>query len=574
MGTTNIGGKEIDKNEYDVVVVGLGPTGLTFGHFLGKAGIKVLILEKEAQFYGNARAVYTDDECMRIFQQVGIAEDLHEDMLIDTPVTFTKKDGTPLFEMMDSTRPLSWPRSNFLYQPYLETKMADQLDQYDNVTVVRSKEVVDFAQDEQGVTVSFVETTGDGYGTEEGTKKESQETFHVRAKYLVGCDGGRSVTRSTLNIGMQGKTYKEPWIVVDIKAKDGEEENEIFSHLPYFMFICDPDCPTVSCPQPDGYHRFEFMLKEGDTKEYMEKESTVRSLIGEYVDPDKITIMRKLVYNFNALVADKWQDGRVFLAGDAAHMTPQFIGQGMNAGVRDAYNLSWKLIAVLNQGASPTVLESYQSERFQHVKKMIALAVELKAMVSMTNPLGTKLRDLFMKGANNFSDKLKIQLLDEKVRASAQLENKKYLGMARTSRNGPEGDLMPQPIVRDPQGKLVKLDEVLGDGFSVIGVSVNPKEELDTELVNLLENMGAQFVTVYGRYGRPQGTEPRKKSFAAQGVAEVDDHEEELVSWLRKSGSKKPVAIVRPDRFIFSIIDKPSSVKSSKKILNEYFSAA
>ena len=145
---------------------------------------------------------------------------------------------------------------------------------------------------------------------------------------------------------MAGKSFPEPWLVVDIKAKEGED---CFRHMPYFNFHCDPKQPTVSCPQPNGHHRFEFLLMPGQTKEQMEDPATVRSLLARHVDVDKVEVLRRLVYTFNALVAERWREGRVLLAGDAAHMTPQFMGQGMSSGVRDAHNLAWKLDAVLRK---------------------------------------------------------------------------------------------------------------------------------------------------------------------------------------------------------------------------------
>src|SRR5271165_4042209 len=156
---------------------------------------------------------------------------------------------------------------------------------------------------------------------------------------------------------------------------------------PYFNFYCDPKQPTVSCPQPNGHHRFEFQLMGDTTREQMEDPANIRRLLSRHVDPDKVEILRALVYTFNALVAERWRDGRVLLAGDAAHMTPQFMGQGMSSGLRDAYNLAWKLDAVIKGDAAVGLIDSYEMERSPHAQEMVAISVRNKQFVSMPNPI-------------------------------------------------------------------------------------------------------------------------------------------------------------------------------------------
>jgi len=285
---------------------------------------------------------------------------------------------------------MPWPMSNFFYQPLLETALAGALAKVPSVTVLRGREVTRFEQDAGGVDIFHVESDGSGYlcpAPQIGVKPAPTDgEQRVRARYMVGADGGRSGVRSQLGIGMVGKNFPNPWLVVDIRAKDPADG---LHHLPYFNFVCDPSCPTVSCVQPNGHHRFEFMLMPGQTREQIEHPDTVRRYLSKHIDVDKFEILRKLVYTFNALMAERWRDRRVLLAGDAAHMTPQFIGQGMNAGVRDAYNLAWKLDAVLRCQAGDALLDSYQAERAPHAAAMIREAIRMKDYVSMVNPLGT-----------------------------------------------------------------------------------------------------------------------------------------------------------------------------------------
>ena len=294
------------QDTVDVVISGLGPTGMTLAHLLGQRGLKILVLEREPQFYGNARAVYTDDECLRIFQSMGVAQELADDMLQDTVVQLVLTDGSVLAQIKDTKRPYGWPSSNFFYQPLLETTLAQTLSRYPSVEVRRGREVVSFAQDAEGVTVQHAATDGLQYGktgateTITGAKPQvrQNDARQVRAKYFVACDGGRSTVRAQLGIEMTGKSFPNPWLVVDIKAKDSLNG---LHHLPYFNFICDPICPTVSCVQPYGHHRFEFMLMPGQTREYMEDPATIRALLSRHVDVEKFDILRCLVYTLSLI---------------------------------------------------------------------------------------------------------------------------------------------------------------------------------------------------------------------------------------------------------------------------------
>lgn len=277
---------------YDVVVVGLGPTGLTFANLLGRRGLSVLALEREPEFYGNARAVYTDDEALRVFQTAGVADDIHADMNVDSAIQWVKANGDVLVQFLTAERPMWWPITNFLYQPYLETTLESLLDRYPHVEIRRGREVVDFDQDETSVTVTHAASTGSKYGKQDSVVDDaSRET--ATAAFLVGADGGRSIVRTQLGIDMSGKSYPERWLVVDLKAKQGVDA---FRHLPYFDFVCNPDMPTVSCPQPGGHHRFEFALTDRDDKDHFESDEVVRELISQYVDVNEIEVKRRLVY--------------------------------------------------------------------------------------------------------------------------------------------------------------------------------------------------------------------------------------------------------------------------------------
>ena len=537
----------------DVVIAGLGPTGLVLSHMLGMRGHRVVVLEREPVFYGNARAVYTDDECMRVFQHLGVAAELQKDMLLETPVQFIRPNGEVMGQYIPMGRPFGWPVVNFFYQPYLETTLTQALARHPNVEVRRGRELVRFEQDADGVTITHEATKTFRFcdATDaRGVRAGDADTQVLRARYLVGADGGRSRVREQLGIKLTGKNFPEPWLVVDLKLKEGADA---LRHIPYFNFIVDKDMPAVSCVQPDGFHRFEFMMMHGQTKEWLEQDDTVRMLLSKYVDPDQFEVKRKLVYTFNALVADTWRKDRVLLAGDAAHMTPQFMGQGASSGIRDAFNLGWKLSAVLKGQAGDALLDSYERERRNHAKAMIDASVMMKNFVSMTNPVGTALRDFALKSAQ-YVKPLRHYLQSGGWKPSPIYPKGQYLGLPRRNGRGPEGAMSPQPEVRRIDGRRVLLDELLGTGHALVGLGVDPRDGLSDGARRALETIGVRYVTLFGYGQRPQGLKDVARGTAA-GVVEVEDIDGGMVAWFASAGFKHgAVALIRPDKFTFGIV--------------------
>ena len=549
---------------YDAVIVGLGPTGLTLAHGLGRRGHRVLVLEREPQFYGNARAVYTDGECLRIFQSIGMAERLAADMLQDAPVQMVLPDGEVLFQIKNTERPHGWPANNFFYQPLLETALADGLAQYPNVTVMRGRELVRFEQDAVGVGIVHVASAGAGYGRPPGDAPAAQDEQQVRARYMVGADGGRSVVRTQLGIGMTGQNFPNPWLVVDIKAKNPDDG---LRHLPYFNFICDPACPTVSCVQPNGHHRFEFMLMPGQTRDHMEHPDTVRHYLSKYIDVDKFEVLRRLVYTFNALMAERWRDRRVLLAGDAAHMTPQFIGQGMNAGVRDAYNLAWKLDAVLRGQAGDALLDSYEAERKPHAAAMTREGIRMKDFVSMVNPLGTMLRNVLTRLLTKAPGIGPFICRGDFIPKPSYRQGS-YVGLPRRGLRGAEGRLMPQALLRGPDGRRQWFDDLVGGGFVLAGAGCDPREGLDADSLALWQMLGARFVAVYPFGGRPAGDAAAHA--APGGLIEAEDPDGAFHRWLRASGGGRgSVVVLRPDRFVFALVRAAQLPETTRELARQ-----
>lgn len=479
--------------DHDVCVIGLGPTGLVMSHLLAAHGLRVLALEREPRFYGLARAVYTDGECLRILQRAGVADEVLADMLVDRPVRWVSGAGSVLAVAHDRRRPQGWPASNFLYQPLFESTLESRLADRAGVTVLRGRAVTavrDDDDDDVVVVVTHSASSGSGYGNADAPLVPGTEE-RVTARFVVACDGGRSPVREQLGIGMEGHKFPERWLVVDLSTRPGLGHDP-FAGVPHFDFVCDPALPTVSCPQPGGRHRLEFLLTDADDPDEFASDPSLRQMLSRWVDPDDVVVDRRLVYTFNALIASRWRHGRILLAGDAAHMMPQFVGQGMNSGLRDADNLAWKLAEVVVHGADTSLLDTYESERAAHVRGMTRLSVTSKNVVSWTHPALTRLRDRVLPTLAHAPGTRRM-LRETWMKPRARFRRGSYYGQQRRLRpgrawlglHGPEGTLFPQARVVvegevGAEGTPVspvaagRLDDVVGRGWAMVGVGVDP----------------------------------------------------------------------------------------------------
>ena len=377
--------------------------------------------------------------------------------------------------------------------------------------------------------------------------------------------------RARLGIKMAGKSFPEPWLVVDIKAKEGED---CFRHMPYFNFHCDPKQPTVSCPQPNGHHRFEFLLMPGQTKDEMEDPATVQRLLAQYVDVDKVEVLRRLVYTFNALVAERWRDGRVLLAGDAAHMTPQFMGQGMSSGVRDAHNLAWKLEAVLRKGADPKLIDTYQSERKPHAKEMIDISVKMKDFVSLANPVLAKTRNVVVKTLLDDAESRRLHSRGALQAAADLSERRLFRAPAKSAeqRRGAADSTAAGAHLRRAPGAARRAFSAKTTRWSATPAT-RARASTPKPLARLTA-LGARLVALYPFGGRPQG-DAVKRGSAAGALIEVEDLGGEGIAWFRRAGARKGhVALVRPDKFVYALTPAAQLAAAVNRALEVYGDAA
>jgi 3-(3-hydroxy-phenyl)propionate hydroxylase len=361
-------------HDCDVLIVGGGPTGVTLAILLAQQGVRTIIAEKEPGIYPLPRAAHIDHEAMRILQQAGVADAVMATCRHTTRYDFLNAKGEILlrFDGSDRTGSGGWPAANFIHQPSVEQALRAQLAELPDADL------------RSGWRMERFETEGDGviarFDTPEGPRR-------LRSRYLVGADGARSPVRHAAGIAFDDLDFDEPWLVIDAIVHDHDRLPKVN------LQICDPSRPTTCVLMGEGRHRWEFMIKPGETAEQVLDDGFIAALLAPWDVDGAVTLERKAVYRFNARIATRWRQGRILIAGDAAHQMPPFAGQGLCSGLRDAANLGWKLPLVVNGRADPDLLDTYQPEREPHVRGVIAMAMMMGKTVCITDPDAAAARD-------------------------------------------------------------------------------------------------------------------------------------------------------------------------------------
>ena len=354
------------STDFDVAVVGYGPTGATLANLLALSGISVVVIEREAAVYHLPRAVHFDDEVMRVFQTVNIADALSEKIHINPGMRFVDKTGRLL---LDWPRPQEigkhgWHSSYRLHQPDLEKLLRDQLELHASVCVVPNTIVENTDEKTNGVRLDCRDKI-------DGTVSQ------IRANYVVGCDGARSTVRDAIGSGMEDLGFNERWLVVDLILK-----HPMPGLGDHSIQYCDPERPITYCRGPANRRRWEVTLLPGETSDEMIRPERVWEFLSEWISPEDAIMERSAVYTFRSALANTWRRGHLMIAGDAAHLTPPFMGQGMCTGIRDVSNLAWKLASVIHGEADHELLDTYQAERSPHARSYIMTAIKLGGLIN------------------------------------------------------------------------------------------------------------------------------------------------------------------------------------------------
>jgi 3-(3-hydroxy-phenyl)propionate hydroxylase len=368
----------VSSSSPDVVIVGAGPAGVTAATLLGAAGVPCLVLDRWTGVYPQPRAVHLDDEVNRLLDRMGVAAAFAELSRPAHGLRLVDSRHQVLAEFWRDPQPgrHGYPSANMFDQPELEAVLRTNLERFPSVTLRGDVEVVSLTLSSAGVQVAF----------EDRTTGESQT---VQARYVLGCDGANSLVRRTIGARMEGLGFEQRWLVVDV---DTDAELDAW---PGVHQVCDPQRAATYMRVGERRHRWEFRLSPGEDAVELAEPEALWPLLRPWtreIPVSQLSIVRSAEYTFRAQVADRWRAGTVFLLGDAAHLTPPFIGQGLCAGMRDAQNLAWKLAAVLHRELPEAILDSYEQERKPHARALIRTAVLVGRVMTEGGDAGNALR--------------------------------------------------------------------------------------------------------------------------------------------------------------------------------------
>jgi len=502
----------------DVAIVGAGPVGLMIANYLGQCGVNVTLVEKLASLIDYPRAIGLDDESLRTFQAVGLAENVLPHTTPWHAMRFLTPKGRCFADIQPKTDEFGWSRRNAFIQPLADRVLFDGLQRFSNVKVLFSRELDSFEQSDSAVVLNL--------------KDQHGRSERLNARYLIGCDGGNSLVRRSLDISFEGKTAPNQWIVVDIA-------NDPLA-TPHVYLCCDPVRPYVSAALPHGVRRFEFMVMPGETEAELSKPEKMRKLLAKVLpNPDNIELIRSRVYTHNARLAGQFRQGRVLLAGDAAHIMPVWQGQGYNSGMRDASNLAWKLSLVIKGLAADSLLDSYEQERRDHAKAMINLSVLAGHVLAPPKRWQGTLRD-GVSWLLNYLPPVKRYFVEMRFKPMPQYTRGALI--VPSEKGSPVGKMFIQPKVLTDAGTTVLLDEVIGENFAIIAWGCDPTWGLTPAQITQWKALGTRFIQVL------PDVQLRAPSDAGPDVIRVGDSTGRLKEWFARGSSS--IALVRPDRFL------------------------
>lgn len=489
---------------YDVVVIGYGSVGQLLALKMARRGFSVAVVERWPDLYPMPRAVHLDDEVARILQGIGIPSD--GTSIIEpynAMYAWRNAEMQTLLEVdWTGIGPNAWYTSNFFTQPELEGELHRLVTQEPNVDLHRGWEVIDLDEDTDGVTVTARASREDG--------RDAPADIAVRGRYVIGCDGANSFVRRHMGVDVHDLGFEFDWLILDMIP------NEPMTFDPPAWQWCNPEHPTTIVPGGRGRRRWEFMRMPGETIEELNTTEYAWNRIAPWgLTPDNSVLERHAVYTFRARWATEWRRGRILLAGDAAHLTPPFAGQGMCAGFRDVANLSWKLEAVLTGRADDTLLDTYHVERIPHVEYWINFAVGLGNIICISDPDVAAERDRTMLAAR------------EDPSLAPPPPPPPHLGDGVTGTHEKSGFSAIQGFVT-ADGRTGRFDDVVGTGWQVITTAPNLASSLSPENAAWASANGMRILHIGTDFADDNGT---------------------YAEWLAALGAE--AAIIRPDAYLY-----------------------
>jgi 3-(3-hydroxy-phenyl)propionate hydroxylase len=504
---------EQHRHDFQVVVVGHGPSGAVAASLLGDRGIRTLAIDRQRDVYDKPRAIAIDHEILRLLDNLGAAEGV---LPYIAPFPASQHFGAKgqlirRIDMVPEPNPLGYTPSMVFTQPPVEAALRAHAAAYDSVDVELGTELVGFDQSSDHVTLHLRGNDG--------------VLCSVTTDYVIACDGASSGTRQQLGIAFEDLVFDEPWLVVDLQVDDAA-----LGKLPETAAqFCDPSRPTTFIIGPGNHRRFEIMLLPCEDPREMEEAVQVWRLLARWITPDDAKLWRAASYRFHALVAEEWRRDRIFLAGDAAHQQPPFIGQGMCQGIRDVGNLVWKLDRVLKGQFGAALLDTYGEERSEHVRQLTTRIKAIGHVICERDPVAAEARDVRILAEG-----------DGRPRTITRQEIVPPLqkGLLAFPLHAAHGTLFPQPWIKTATGRQL-LDRVTGTGWRLV-LDGRSAPDITAAMLAELTRLDMRLIRFH----------------SADAAEQVDDDtvaEEDgiLAAWFDRHGCR--AAIVRPDHYVFGV---------------------
>jgi 3-(3-hydroxy-phenyl)propionate hydroxylase len=522
------------KYDYDVVIVGYGPTGQACASLLARLGHRVCAYERWPTLYGLPRLIGFDAESARMTQAAGdVNVALRESFPIRRYITYDRDMNKLVEYQWGDDHQCGYPIKTATYQPFIEDAM-DETARDRGVRVNTGWRVTNVVQDADGVDVTAEPWSKEEVG--ENLKPALSKT--ARAKYVVGADGAKSVVREVLGVERETMPYRDAWLSVDIERREC---------LPtQFMYgtswqVADVGNVIVVVPAGTKRMRFEFQVDpDGDHTQLLKEDVGYRMLEERLgITSDHVEIVRLTIYPFGAMIANEWRRDRVFLAGDAAHLMPPFLGEGAASGMRDAVTLAWKLDLVLRGLADPSFLDTYQVERYPHVRHHVVVSVAIGEIVTE--------RDHEVAEARNAE-------LREGDAPPPPADPTLTTGILMRDADGglvtQAGELAPQGWVHH-DGRTGRFDDVVGWGFHLVARDQNPLELLDREQREFLDAIRCMSV----------GVSNEERPGLAMDITWIYDR------WFEDNGVA--AFLMRPDFYLFGTVASVEGVPALVDALRE-----
>ncbi len=490
--------------DFDVVVVGYGPVGAVATGMLGQAGLRTLAIDRSTTVYGKPRAIAIDHEILRVLQNMGVAEQVLPYVAPFPASEHFGVDGQLIrrVDMVQPPYPLGYIPSMVFTQPPVEAALRAHAESWSTVELRLGVEFVSLHQDDGIVTLRL--------------QAPGSEPYDVTAAFAIGCDGASSSVRQHLGIAFEDLVFDEPWLVIDMLMNEAG-----LAKLPRTAAqYCEPARPSTFIVGPGNHRRWEIMLLPGEEPRAMEQEAVVWRLLSRWLSPEDGQLWRASSYRFHALVAVRWREARVFLAGDASHQQPPFIGQGMCQGIRDVANLVWKMVAVHNGEATDMLLDSYETERKQHVRTLTSRIKAIGHAICERDPDAARARDaaLIASGGGRAPTVTRQEIVPP-------LE----AGLLAAQPHPANGTLFPQPWIETLGGER-RLDELAGAGWRIVWD---------------------------GRHAAASDwTDRRSVTVGGADPAALRERDGVLAGWFDCQDCV--AAIVRPDHYVYGVLRDPA----------------